>query len=61
MFIGMKPRKDNFDVLDNELHLAYIKRKQEQLENKEAYEKALEDLKEIILDEEGPEKREELR
>eukprot|EP01038_Epipyxis_sp_PR26KG_P004068 gene4068-5812_t len=61
MFIGMRPRKDNLDVLDNELELAYIKRKQEQLENKEAYEKALEDLKEIIMDEEGPEKREELR
>jgi hypothetical protein len=61
MFIGMKPRKDNLSLLENELNLAYIKRKQEQLENKESYEKALDDLKEIIMDEEGPEKREELR
>jgi hypothetical protein len=61
MFIGMRPRRDNLDVLDHELQLAYIKRKQEQQENKEAYEKALEDLKAIIADEEGPEKREELR
>ena len=61
MFIGMKPRRDNLDVLDHELQLAYVKRKQEQLENKESYEKALEDLKEIIADEEGPEKKEELR
>ena len=61
MFIGMKPRKDNLDVLEHELQLAYVKRKQEQMENKEAYEKALEDLKEIIADEEGPEKREEFR
>lgn len=61
MFIGMRPRKDNLDALDHELHMAYLKRKQEQLENKEAYEKALEDLKEIIAEEEGPEKREELR
>merc|ERR1711988_1464714 len=41
--------------------LAYIKRKQEQAENKELYEKSLEDMKEIILDEEGPEKRDEFR
>lgn len=61
MFIGMRPRRDKLDVLDHELQLAYIKRKQEQLENKESYEKALEDFKEIIGDEEGPEKREEYR
>lgn len=61
MFIGMKPRNDGLEILDNELKLAYVKRKQEQLENKEAYEKSLDDLKEIIADEEGPEKREELR
>lgn len=61
MFIGMKPRKDNVESLDHDLHLAYIKRKQEQQENKETYEKALEDLKEIIAEEEGPEKREEFR
>ena len=61
MFVGMKPRKDKVEILDVELKVAYIKRKQEQAENKEAYEKALEDFKAIIIDEEGPEKREELR
>eukprot|EP00981_Chlorochromonas_danica_P013134 scaffold5903_cov165-Ochromonas_danica.AAC.9 len=61
MFVGMKPRKDDVDALQHDLNLAYIKRKQEQIENKEAYEKALEDLKEVIADEEGPEKREEFR
>lgn len=61
MFIGMIPRRDNLDQLERELHLSYVKRKQEQLENKEGYEKALEDLKGVIEDEEGPEKREELR
>ena len=61
MFIGMIPRRDNLDQLERELHLSYVKRKQEQLENKEGYEKALDDLKGVIEDEEGPEKREELR
>lgn len=61
MFVGMKQRKDNVDLLDHEITLAYIKRKQEQAENKELYEKSLEDMKEIILDEEGPEKRDEFR
>ena len=40
MFIGMIPRRDNLDQLERELHLSYVKRKQEQLENKEGYEKA---------------------
>ena len=61
MFVGMRQRKDNVDLLDHEINLAYLKRKQEQAENKEAYEKSLEDMKEIILDEEGPEKRDEFR
>lgn len=61
MFVGMSRRKDNIDIMEKELNLAYRKRKQEQAENKEAYEKALDDFKEIIMDEEGPEKREELR
>merc|ERR1711991_28412 len=61
IFVGMKQRKDNVDLLDHEINLAYIKRKQEQAENKELYEKSLEDMKEIILDEEGPEKRDEFR
>ena len=57
----MRPRRDNVELLENENQMAYRKRKQEQAENKESYDKALEQLKEIILDEEGPEKREELR
>ena len=61
MFIGMSQRKDNINLLNHELNLAYLKRKQEQSENKELYEKSLEDMKEIILDEEGPDKRDEFR
>ena len=61
MFIGMKPRKDNYDLYEKNVSIAYIKRKQQQLENKEGYEKALEDLKDVIIDEEGPEKREQFR
>ena len=34
MFVGMKQRKDNVDLLDHEINLAHIKRKQEQAENK---------------------------
>ena len=61
MFVGMQPRKDNFDTFRREVNIAYLKRKQEQAENKEGYEKALEDLKDVIVDEEGPEKREQFR
>eukprot|EP00595_Chromulina_sp_UTEXLB2642_P001144 CAMPEP_0196762140 /NCGR_PEP_ID=MMETSP1095-20130614/1508_1 /TAXON_ID=96789 ORGANISM="Chromulina nebulosa, Strain UTEXLB2642" /NCGR_SAMPLE_ID=MMETSP1095 /ASSEMBLY_ACC=CAM_ASM_000446 /LENGTH=241 /DNA_ID=CAMNT_0042112527 /DNA_START=398 /DNA_END=1120 /DNA_ORIENTATION=- len=61
MFIGMKTRKDNVEILSYELNMAHVKRKQEQLENKLSYDQALEDLKEIILEEEGPEKRDQLR
>ena len=61
IFIGMNPRADNVGALETELTIAYKKRKQEQAENKEAYDRALEDLKGVILDEEGPAKREELR
>ena len=61
MFIGMRPKKDNYDALSKEMNMAYVKRKQEQMENREGYEKALEDLKEVIADEEGPEKRDQLR
>lgn len=61
MFIGMANRRDNVEILTYELSMAHIKRKQEQIENKALYEQALDDLKEIIVDEEGPEKRDELR
>jgi IQ and AAA domain-containing protein len=61
MFIGMRPKKDDYDALSKEMNMAYVKRKQEQMENREGYEKALEDLKEVIADEEGPEKRDQLR
>jgi hypothetical protein len=44
-----------------EVNIAYIKKKQEQAENKEGYIRALEELKEVIIDEEGPEKREQFR
>ena len=43
------------------LAVAYRKRKQEQIENQAAYEKALGDLKEVVKEEEGPHMRAELR
>eukprot|EP01041_Mallomonas_annulata_P004376 gene4375-8717_t len=61
VFIGMRAREDKVDLLEHELNMAYRKRKQEQTENKESYEQALDHLKEVIVDEEGSEKREELR
>jgi hypothetical protein len=61
MFVGMRPRKDNVEKLNYEKNVAYHKRKQEQIENKLGYEQALDDLKAVIMDEEGPEKKEELR
>jgi len=61
VFVGMRARDDKVDALESDLITAYRKRKQEQAENKESYEKALEQLKDVILDEEGSEKREELR
>ena len=61
VFIGMRPKSTNNDELVSDLKQAYKKRKQEQIDNKEAYEKALEDLKEVVLEEEGPEMRDELR
>ena len=44
VFIGMKPPKHRGDDLENELNMAYKKRKQEQTDNKEGYKVALEDL-----------------
>ena len=61
MFVGMRARKDNVELLNYDKNIAYHKRKQEQYENKLSYEKALEDLKSVIMEEEGPEKKEELR
>jgi len=61
MFVGMSPKKDNLVALSDEVHSAYVKRKQQQVENKEEYERALLDLKDVIVDEEGPDKREQFR
>lgn len=61
VFVGMRPRHDRVETLEAEMKIAYTKRKQEQKENKELYLKALEDLKDVIMDEEGPDKRENLR
>ena len=61
MFIGMKQRNDEVEKLSMELKAAHKKRKQEQIQNKEIYEKSLDEMKVLILDEEGPEQREQLR
>ncbi|CAM9258073.1 unnamed protein product, partial [Phaeothamnion confervicola] len=47
--------------LEMELGLAYRKRKQEQEDNKEGYERALDELQAVVMEEEGPEMRERLR
>ena len=61
VFIGMKPAPaDNSEELELALRQAQAKRKTEQLENKEAYEKALLGLHDTVLEEEGPEIREKL-
>lgn len=61
VFIAMRPGKDGVEQLLLNQAVAQTKRKQEQAENKEAYLNALIDMKAVIMDEEGPEKREELR
>ena len=60
-FVGMRDRPDDVDALEKETDIAYRKRKQEQMENKEIYERALDDLKDVIVEEEGPEIKEQLR
>jgi len=57
----MKPPKHRGDDLENELNMAYKKRKQEQTDNKEGYKVALEDLKDVVREEEGPNMRDALR
>ncbi|CAM9614506.1 unnamed protein product [Laminaria digitata] len=66
VYIGMKPAESTLEQLQRELDIAYQKRKQEQAsrphtDNRDAYEEALEDLKDVVLEEEGPEMRESLR
>lgn len=61
VFIGMKPKVTDNSELETDLQMSYSKRKQEQFENKEAYEKALEDLKIEVMEEEGPEMRDKER
>jgi hypothetical protein len=57
----MAPKNDNFNKYLKEKNTTYIRRKQIQKENREGYENALESLKIKILEEEGAEKRDELR
>mmetsp|Transcript_33895 Transcript_33895/g.44710 ORF Transcript_33895/g.44710 Transcript_33895/m.44710 type:complete len:899 (-) Transcript_33895:293-2989(-) len=62
VFIGMKAANvSSTGDLEQELKLAYRKRKQDQTDNREAYEKALVEMKEVVREEEGPEMREEAR
>jgi hypothetical protein len=57
----MAPKNDNYNKHLKEKNMTYIRRKQIQLENREGYENALESLKVEIIEEEGAEKRDELR
>ena len=61
IFIGMKPARETGDGLGKELATAYKKRKTEQSDNKEAYAKALVDLKDEVARDEGPQMRDALR
>ena len=45
VFIGMKAPMHRNDALEKEMRFAYLKRKQEQAANKEAFQKDLIDLK----------------
>lgn len=64
VFIGMQPPKHGTAGeldLAAELATAYRKRKTEQADNQAAYEKALDDIKNVVREEEGPHMRAELR
>ena len=54
------PPPDKSDELELALQQSKVKRKTQQLENKEEYTKALKDLATTVHDEEGPEMRERL-
>ena len=56
-FVAMSARPDNVDNLKNEMEVAYRKRKQEQAENKEIYERALDELKDITWRRRAPRSR----
>jgi hypothetical protein len=60
IFLGMRPSiVENVDR-EAQLKNAYIMRKQEQKDNKDAYERALEDMKEVVYNDEGPDIKREL-
>jgi len=60
IFLGMRPSiTENVDR-EAQLKNAYIMRKQEQKDNKDAYERALEDMKEVVYNDEGPDIKREL-
>ncbi|KAG5185735.1 hypothetical protein JKP88DRAFT_257381 [Tribonema minus] len=61
IYIGMKPPRNSSTELEQQLDMAYRKRKQEQADNREGYQRALDDLREVVAEEEGPEMREALR
>jgi hypothetical protein len=60
VFIGMKPPRHRPDDMERELENARQRRKAEQDDNKNAYEKALVDLREVVAEEEGPLMREQM-
>lgn len=60
VFIGMKPKRNQSDEMERDLEKARSRRKAEQGENKEAYAKALKDLRVVVAEEEGPLMREQM-
>jgi hypothetical protein len=61
VFVGMRPGKDRVESLQKQLDISHRKRKQLQVDNKEAYEQALIDLQGTIMEEEAGDIMEQLR
>ena len=60
-FVGMLHKKDRVDFLREEAKINYIKKKQQQAENKGQFERGIKELKDILMLEEGPDIKERLR
>lgn len=60
-FVGMMQRKDAVAMLESDAKVAYIKKKQEQTDNKLQYEASISEMKRLVLEEDGPDIKESWR
>lgn len=60
-FLGMTYREDGVELLREAAAVDYRKNKQEQAENKAQYERGLREVREVMVEEEGPDIKERLR